>query len=126
MSDSSIHCLIVRSRLNPAPRAAGLLADAHALGITGLTGLECADLYFIEGALNSDDQQRLAAELLSDSVAQTCAWRSSSTVHRPPSREAVALEVALRPGVTDPVAEQIVRCAKVLGIPGVEHAATGQ
>lgn len=128
MSDSSIHCLIVRSRLNPDPRAAGLLADAHALGITSLSGLECSDLYFIEGALSSDDQQRLATELLSDPVAQACSWRNSSSreaILHPSSREAI-LEVALRPGVTDPVAEQIVRCAKVLGIQGVEHAATGQ
>src|ERR1041385_9135625 len=118
MSDLSIHCLIVRSRLNPDPRAAGLLADAHALGITGLTRLECSDLYFIEGTLSPDDRKRLATELLSDSVAQTSEWRSSSSVLRPAKRSSVALEVALRPGVTDPVAEQIVRCAKVLGIQG--------
>ena len=36
------------------------------------------------------------------------------------------IEVALRPGVTDPVAEQVVRAARELGIPGVERAATGQ
>jgi phosphoribosylformylglycinamidine synthase II len=36
------------------------------------------------------------------------------------------LEVALRPGVTDPVAEQITRASKVLGIHGIARAATGQ
>jgi len=126
MSDSAIHCLIVRSRLNPDPRAAGLLADAHALGITSLKGLECSDLYFIEGVLSPDDLQRLATELLSDSVAQTSQWRNSSREAFILHPSSFILETALRPGVTDPVAEQIVRCAKVLGIEGVEHAATGQ
>ncbi|HZY41679.1 MAG TPA: phosphoribosylformylglycinamidine synthase subunit PurS, partial [Anaerolineae bacterium] len=36
------------------------------------------------------------------------------------------IETALRPGVTDPVADQIVRCAKLIGVNGVERAATGQ
>ncbi len=35
------------------------------------------------------------------------------------------VEVALRPGVTDPVADEIVRAAHELGIPGVERASTG-
>jgi phosphoribosylformylglycinamidine synthase len=36
------------------------------------------------------------------------------------------IETALRPGVTDPVAEQIVRCARMLGIAAVQRAATGK
>src|SRR5688572_7727002 len=117
MPDSFIHCLIVRSRINPDPRAAGLLADAHALGITGLKGLECSDLYFIEGTLSPNDRQRLATELLSDSVAQTSEWRSFAK-NGAGRKQGLVIETALRPGVTDPVAEQIVRCAKVLGIQG--------
>ncbi|MEO5886445.1 MAG: phosphoribosylformylglycinamidine synthase subunit PurL, partial [Anaerolineales bacterium] len=38
----------------------------------------------------------------------------------------VILEVALRPGVTDPIAEQIVRAARELNLHGVQRAATGQ
>jgi phosphoribosylformylglycinamidine synthase len=118
-----VHCLIVSAR-GADPRAAGLLHDAHALGLTRLTGLRCADLYFIEGALSDADRQRLATELLSDPVSQTGAWRNqpSAISHR---RSAV-IEVALRPGVTDPVAEQIVRAAHELGIAAVTRAATGQ
>src|SRR6185436_10370373 len=43
-----------------------------------------------------------------------------------PEDDSVILEVALRPGVTDPVAEQLVRAAHELNLNGVHRAATGQ
>lgn len=76
MSDIPPHCLIVRSRLPHDPRAAGLRADAHALGLTHVTHLEVQDLFFIEGELSPADRRRLAAELLSDPIAQAYEWRS--------------------------------------------------
>jgi phosphoribosylformylglycinamidine synthase len=125
MTNSSIHCLVVTSRLANDPRAAGLLQDAHALGLTRITGLECCDLYFVEGQLRDADLHRLASELLTDPVIQTFTWRTApSSFILPPS--SFILEVALRPGVSDPVADQIVRAAKVLGLDGVRRAATGQ
>jgi phosphoribosylformylglycinamidine synthase len=36
------------------------------------------------------------------------------------------IEVALRPGVTDPVGEQLVRAAHELGVSGLQRASTGQ
>ncbi len=120
---TTVHTLIVRSRTSRDPRAAGLLADAHALGLTRLTGLEVNDLFFIEGDIIPQDLRRLAAELLSDPIAQTCQWR---TVDGVDSFIGHVIETALRPGVTDPVAEQIVRCAKLIDVNGVERAATGQ
>lgn len=120
---TSVHTLIVRPLAPRDPRAAGLLADAHALGFTRLTGLEVNDLFFIEGDLAPRDLRRLAAELLSDPVAQACYWRSVDGVA---SLSGQVIETALRPGVTDPVAEQIVRCAQLIGVNGVERAATGQ
>ncbi len=119
-----IDCLIVRARVDRDPRATALLADAHALGLTRIHQLERADLYFVEGILSPTDRERIA-ELLSDPISQTSNWRS---VERDGiiSFNGHVIETALRPGVTDPVAEQIVRCARVLGISGVERAATGQ
>ncbi|TMC48121.1 MAG: hypothetical protein E6J26_10890 [Chloroflexi bacterium] len=107
------------------PRARGLLSDAHALGLRGVRQLECHDLFFIEGQVTNTDLQRLAVELLSDPIAQSSHWRSDNR-DGVDSFYAHIVEVALRPGVTDPVAEQIVRGAHVLGIRGVERAATGQ
>ena len=116
----SIHCFIISARSPRDPRATGLLADAHALGFTRLTQIQVHDLYFVEGDLSQTDLQRLAAELLSDPIAQTWCWRGEQT------NDDGVIERALRPGVTDPVAEQIVRGAHELGIVGVERAATGQ
>ncbi|MEW5847338.1 MAG: phosphoribosylformylglycinamidine synthase subunit PurL [Myxococcota bacterium] len=121
---SPVHCLVVTFHRAEDPRAHGLLSSAHALGFTGITQVECADLYFLEGALTSQDQQRLARELLSDPVAQRAEWRmgkaaaSGAGVH--------LVETALRPGVTDPVAEQIIRSSRMLGIASVTAASTGQ
>jgi phosphoribosylformylglycinamidine synthase len=125
-----IHCLIIGTRGRPDPAAASLLADAHALGIGALSAVECYTLYFLEGAIPGPDLGRLAAEVLSDPVAQTSEWRSvggdgvasfngtNATQH--------VVETALRPGVTDPVAEQIVRSAHLAGFGSVARAATGQ
>lgn len=119
------HCLVVRSQSKRDPRAAALLVDARALGISGIRWLECEDLYFLQGVLAPADRQRLAVELFSDPISQTSHWRNVEEDGIFYSKAHV-VETALRPGVTDPVAEQIVRCAHMLGICGVERAATGQ
>lgn len=121
------HTLVVRSR-SADPRNSGLLSDAQALGLTQVKAIQCEDLYFIEGDLQEPQRQRLAAELLSDPVSQTSQWRSVAETQNPGSTRKPGfsiIETALRPGVTDPVAEQIVRAAHQLGIGTVERAATG-
>src|SRR5215204_784 len=129
-SSAPLHCLISGVRAGGDPAAAGLLADAHALGLNTLTHLDCFQLTFIEGAVRAPDLGRLAAELLSDPVAHTSHWRSVDSdgvaAFNGHEQAPYVIEVALRPGVTDPVAEHIVRYAHVLGIPGVSRAATGQ
>ncbi|PWH15108.1 MAG: phosphoribosylformylglycinamidine synthase [Anaerolineae bacterium] len=118
-----IYRFVVRFN-RPDPRSAGYLADAHALGFQDLKYLECQDLYFIEGQLLQQDVQRLALELLSDPVVQSV---ESTTLPAEDRRtDAVTVvEVAYRPGVTDPVAHEIVRAAHELGLRGVQRAATG-
>ncbi len=120
-----IHCLIVRPRQSNDPRSRGLLADAQALGLTQVAELQASALYFVEGVLSASEELRLERELLSDPVAQVAEWRSLRPGSAPNGRGHV-IEVALRPGVTDPVAEQIVRAAHELGLTGVTRAATGQ
>lgn len=117
------HTLVVQSKKSD-PRNASLLIDAHALGLSRVTDIQCHDLYFIEGDLADTDLKRLAAELLSDPVAQTAEWRAADAKKVATSAEQV-IETARRPGVTDSVAEQIVRAAHELGISAVQRAATG-
>jgi len=130
------------------PRSTGLLADARALRFNELRRIECQDLYFVEGQLSQDELQRLALTLLTDPVTQTCDIRDStfdtrktdaeSRMYPTPYRDAVGtmsniggeaaqviVDVAFRPGVTDPVASEIVRAAHELGFKGVQRAAIG-
>ena len=108
------------------PRNGGHLKDAHALGFRHLKSIQVQDLYFIEGQLSQEDLQQLALKLLSDPVTQIALWIELPLPLSTPQDDSVILEVAFRPGVTDPVAEQLVRAAHELGVHGVHRAATGQ
>lgn len=107
------------------PRSAAYLADAHALGFYQVSRIECADLFFIAGTLTGDELSRLGTALLSDPLVQSAAWEPVEQ-HPDEASNPPFLDVALRPGVTDPVAEQIVRAAHLMGIEGVWQASTGQ
>ena len=84
------------------------------------------DLYFIEGQLLQEELQKLTLKLFTDPVTRSAIWTELPSPLSLPEAGTVMLEVALRPGVTDPVAEQIVRAAHEIGIDGVHRAATGQ
>ena len=123
-----IYKYLVHNKTND-PRNGGHLKDAHALGFRHLKSIQVQDLYFIEGQLSQEDSQQLALELLSDPVTQIVSWvelTSERTTLSTPEDDSAILEVALRPGVTDPVAEQLVRAAHELNLHGVHRAATGQ
>lgn len=118
-----IYRFVVRFNQND-PRSAGLLADARALRFNDLRRIECQDLYFVEGQLSQDELQQLALSLLTDPVTQSAEWAElpNPTPRKP---HTVMVDVAFRPGVTDPVAGEIVRAAHELGFKGVQRAATG-
>src|SRR5690349_8078225 len=111
---------------NKDPRSGGYLRDAHSLGFQSLQSITLQDLYFIEGQLSQEELQQLALKLLTDPVTQFASWVELPTPLSSSEADAVILEVSLRPGVTDPVAEQLVRAAHELGFAGVHRASTGQ
>lgn len=120
-----IYKFLVHNKTND-PRNGGYLNDAHALGFQHLKSVQVQDLYFLEGQLSQEDLQQLALKLLSDPVTQTASWKELPSAPAKPEDDSVILEVALRPGVTDAVAEQLVRAARELNVHGVNRAATGQ
>jgi phosphoribosylformylglycinamidine synthase len=124
-NNMSTHKFLIHTKNND-PRMAGYLADAQALGFQHLRSITVQELYFIEGQLSQEELQQLALKLLTDPVTQTASWIELPAPLSPPEDDSVILEVALRPGVTDPVAEQIVRASHEIGIAGVQRAATGQ
>jgi phosphoribosylformylglycinamidine synthase II len=122
-----------RIRVVPTGRVAGLTArpdivqDAHSLGITALSAAEAETLYFLQGALDAEQVGRLCAALLTDTVTETAIWEAVDGAPAPAALPADAwvVEVGLHPGVTDPVAHELVLAASSLGLPSVQ-AATGR
>jgi len=120
-----IYKFLVYNKTND-PRNGGYLNDAHALGYQHLKSIQVQDLFFTEGQLSQEESQQLALKLLSDTVTQSASWIELPSPLSTPEDDSVILEVALRPGVTNPVAEQLVRAAHELNLNGVHRAATGQ
>ena len=102
------------------------MRNAHALGFKNIRKIHCQDLYFIESQLSHEELQQLALSLLTDPVTQSVTWDELTASHLNLQPDSVILEVSLRPGVTDPVASEIVRAAHELGLNDVHRAATGQ
>ncbi len=99
------------------PRAADLLHDAQALGLDDVRAIAVADVVFLDGSRSP--AQRLALDdLLVDPLLQRGTWEL------PTGRRAIVIETALRPGVTDTAAAEVVRAAGRIGVDvtGRRHA----
>ncbi len=95
------------------PRSAALLADAHALGLTEITGIEVADVVYFASELSADDGASMEAVLV-DPLLQTSSWATPET----------GVETTLLPGVTDPAAAAVALAAEIIGVPA-HGVATG-
>ncbi len=80
------------------------------------------DLYFVRGDLSRPQVEQLCRELLADPVVQ--GWIVSIPGSEETATRGMVIEVGYHPGVTDSVAENLIRGARRLGIK-VEQAATG-
>ena len=116
---------LVITRTPGDPRSTAYLADAHALGFTQITKIICNDLYFIAGQLDETQLNRLAREILSDPITQRIEWTPVNPGSAALPEIGGIVEVGLRVGVTDPVSEQIIHAAHILGLTGVQAASTG-
>lgn len=121
----------VRSRLPQTDDQT--LKIAHQLGITNLTDCRIRRLFFLYGELSEDDVQRISLDLLADPVTE----RSSTSNSLMPEvaitgefdaveTDAHTIDVTFLPGVTDAAGENLVRAAHLLGIMGLERAASGK
>jgi phosphoribosylformylglycinamidine synthase II len=132
ISSSTVQCVfrfIVSHKLHQDPRSASYLEDAHALGLSGIRAITCCNLYFIQGSPTPAQLDRLANEVLHDPVTEAIHWQDSGG--HPPALVAIQpagqfIDVTLRAGVTDPVAEQILRAAHTLSMKNINAASTGQ
>lgn len=118
---------VVSSPYSKDARSRKFLSDAHLLSLNMVEAIDCADLYYVCGHLSEAELEQMAVRLFADPLVQQVEWQPidnlSPEKNLPGLRQ---IEVALHAGVTDPVAEQIVRAAHEMQITGVLHAATGQ
>lgn len=128
-----IHCIKVFWRAEqPDGRALDLKAQVVEAGVVGVQRIRVSDLTFMRGDLSAAERERLVGELLVDSVVEGHCWWSRETVTElQADRLAVqssclAVDVGYRPGVTDPVAEHLLRRARALGIGSIEAVSTGR
>ncbi len=111
-------------------RSASLLRRIDSLGIGGLQAVLVTDLYFLHGNLADDVVQRLVDELLYDPVVEDVQWYPQDAAAPnniwPNDSKTWQIEVTLLPGVTDSVAESLLDGAQMIGVRGLQAAATGQ
>ncbi len=117
----------------PAAAASRHIEIARQAGMAGLAGCQELRLYFLSGSVSLQQARQLAETLLADPVTEVYeivaeggadgapAWSSYIQAAAPDH----VIEVTRLPGVTDPAAENLLRAAQLLGIAGVERAATG-
>ncbi|MBN1122644.1 MAG: phosphoribosylformylglycinamidine synthase subunit PurL [Anaerolineae bacterium] len=93
-------------------------------GIPSVTGCFADRLFFISGHLTRAEVERLAADLLVDPVTEQFAIVAPDDPVDHPGTDHT-IEVIYRPGVTDPAAENLLWSAHLVGLDGIEQAATG-
>jgi phosphoribosylformylglycinamidine synthase len=92
-----------------------VLADAHGLGLDGITQVAATKSFLIEGNVERRDVQSRIEPLLADGVVETASIRSL------PVREAAngssrLLNVLFKPGVTDNVGQTALQTIRDLGL----------
>lgn len=96
------------------------VTTAHQLNIDSLTDCFDTRIFFVHGKLSEDEVERISRELLADSVTE-----DYIIGHSEKGDANHTIDVTLQVGVTDPVAENLIRASKNLNI-DLTNVATGQ
>jgi len=101
----------------------GVLEDIRELGITTIEAVQSAKVFLIEADFDQAFAHRVAKELLSDPVCEEYyVGRSSAPAGL---ARATLIEVHLKSGVTDPVAESVTTAISDMGVSGT-HVRTAR
>ncbi len=97
----------------PDVQGDSVLADVRELGIASVEAVQSARVFLIEGDFDQPFAERIAHELLTDPVCEECYIGRSG----PPAglAKATLIEIHLKSGVTDPVAESVMAAIKDMG-----------
>jgi phosphoribosylformylglycinamidine synthase II len=101
----------------------GVLEDIRELGINSVEAVQSARVFLIEADFDKDSANRIAKELLADPVCEEYyIGRSKAPAGL---AKATLIEVHLKSGVTDPVAESVTAALADMGI-AVENVRTAR
>jgi phosphoribosylformylglycinamidine synthase len=108
--------------ISPAPgqpdvRGSSLAAEAADLGLCGKLAVAAAHGFLVEGDLDEAQVQRLARELLADSVVEsaTVAPVGDERLNEAPGETFQLVHVLYKPGVMDPVADSTLAAINDFG-----------
>ncbi len=99
----------------------GVLEDIQSLNIQSVTKVSFARVFLIEGEFDDSFANRIAEELLTDSVCETYSIGQAASV----DSSATLIEVHLKSGVTDPVAQSVTVAIADMG-QTVDHVRTAK
>ena len=94
-------------------QGAGVLVDIRELGISIVQAVQFARVYLIEADLDRTFAERLGKELLADPVCEE--YHIGRSVAPAGLAKATLVEVHLKSGVTDPVAESVISAMTDMG-----------
>lgn len=110
-----VHRIEVRSRAgSPPPK------------LPGADHVELVRVFFVEGDLDGETVERLTRDVLVDDVIESYAIGTPDAAVVPAAEGVHVIEVSPRPGVTDAEAETLLAAARLVGIEGIEQAATAR
>jgi phosphoribosylformylglycinamidine synthase subunit PurSL len=91
-----------------------VLEDIRELGIRSVEAVQSANVFLIEADFSQDSAERVAKELLTDPVCEE--YYIGRSGPPPGLAKATLIEVHLKSGVTDPVAESVMTAAADMGV----------
>ena len=123
--DAGWSCLVVRPK-RPGSAPAALAEQARWLGIAGVRSIRRSSLVFLRGDVDAPTRARLVDGILVDPLLQDASWSRSVAGERVAAVAPVTVvETLLHPGVTDPVAQAVLRGAALAGVTAIVEVATG-
>ena len=104
-----------------------LRQDIMDLGIPNVDEVRTAQIYYLEGDIDSDIVYQVASKLLADPITQNFECNDDvASVDLNASKNNLAIEVQFKLGVTDAVGQSVEKGISDLGILGVKSVQTGR
>jgi len=107
--------------------AEGIKKDIYDLGFYSVNDVRVVQVYSINGDIDQIQIERVAKELLADSVTQDAVYYDADQYCLPSRHNGThVIEIAYRCGVTDPVEESTIKGIRDLGIANIHSVHTAR